>query len=354
MILNKEYLQGLVVTPSPSGHEERAIGVFDNYCGQFAKHEFTDAIGNSCYSVGEGEQKIMLSGHIDEIGFKIQYIDDNGFLYFIKDGGIDPKTIIGSNITVLTKKGNINGVIGKMPIHVEWRGKDKDNVTPISKMKIDCGFESKAEAMEYVSIGDAAVVTKTPVELGVNRFASGGIDDKVGVFITSEILRVLSNVKLKHTKVFGVACVQEEVGASGAYLASKRINPDYSMDYDVTFATDDDYVDKKEWGDISLGKGGALAYGPDSNHSFTSLIQEICEKNKIPFQAFAVGSGGTDTLPIKRGASNAITALISIPNRNMHTNVEMIDWRDIQSIIDMSVATIIKLDDEYEKKMIVK
>ena len=346
MILDKTFLKHLITTPSPSGHEDNAINVFNTFMLQFGVHEFTDAIKNSCFSIGEGTKSIMLSGHIDEISLKVQYIDDNGFIYFISNGGVDPKTLLGRSVTILTRKSDIkiHGVIGKKPIHIERKNDEKDKVTPISSMKIDCGFETKEEALEYVQVGDAVIVDMLPIELGCNRFTGRGLDDKVGIYVVGEVFRRLSQNPPRNLKVYGVACTQEEVGATGAFLASKKINPTYSIDCDVTFATDDETVDKKEWGDIRLGKGGALAYGPDSNIEFTSLIQDICEGNKIPFQSFSLGSGCTDTLDIKKGATNAKTALISVPNRNMHTPVEIIDWRDIQSIIDMTVATIYYLD----------
>ena len=158
------------------------------------------------------------------------------------------------------------------------------------------------------------------------------------------VLKRLSDYELKNLKVYGVACTQEEVGGHGATIAAKRINPKYSIDYDVTFATDDDCVSSKEWGDIKIGKGGCIAYGPDKNKDMCDAMKDICEKNKIPYQTFAVGAGMTNTLKIKIASDDCKTMLLSIPERNMHTPVEVCSLDDLVSLIDMTVAYIINLD----------
>ena len=174
------------------------------------------------------------------------------------------------------------------------------------------------------------------------RFFSGGIDDKSGIFCCTEILRKL--LRSERTDIFDyitlyvVACTQEETGADGAKVAVKEINPDYSIDFDVTFSTDDGNVKKEEWGDIKLGKGGCIAFGVDKNRELSKKFVDICEKHKIPYQPFAVQGGGTNTTYIKTYSlnSNVQTILLSIPQRNMHTQVEVCDLRDIQSLVDMT------------------
>lgn len=345
MVLNRLFLNALLSANTPSGYEDEGTVIFNDYCSSFAKHIYDDAIGNSCFAVGDGDIPFLISGHIDEIALQVQNIDDKGFIHFIKDGGIDPKVLLGCNVTILCQENHkVKGVIGKAPIHIEHKSEDKDKVIKIKDMKIDCGFQTKEEAMEYVSVGDMIIVNSPIIDLGPYRISSRGLDDKIGVFITAEVLRVLSKHKLNKLKVFGASCVQEEVGAVGATIIAKNINPKYSIDYDVTFATDDGYVSADEWGDIQLGKGGAIAHGTDCNPKFVKFIQDVCKEKEIPCQNFSAPNGGTNTLHIKQGASDCQTALISIPNRNMHTQVEICDFRDIQAIIDMTIATILKLD----------
>lgn len=342
-------LYELLSAPSPSGYEKEASNVFADFCANAKlKHEFTDSIGNVAFSVGEGKIPFMISGHIDEVAMQVQYIDDKGFIHFIKDGGIDPKILPGSPVKIITNKNfdgeYLNGVIGKSPIHIEFHTDAKDKSTKIKDLKIDIGASSKEEAEEYVSVGDPIIVRHPVFTMLNERICGGGLDDKVGVYVTAMVLSRLSLYELKNLKVYGVACTQEEVGGHGATIAAKRINPKYSIDYDVTFATDDDCVSNKEWGDIKIGKGGCIAYGPDKNKDMCDAMKDICEKNEIPYQTFAVGAGMTNTLKIKMASDDCKTMLLSIPERNMHTPVEVCSLDDLESLIDMTVAYIIDLD----------
>lgn len=355
--MSKEFLTELLAAKTPSGHETNAIKVIINDLKESDvpyAHEFTDKSCNLCVSTGKNDAKhrIMLSGHIDEIALQVQRIDDNGFVHFIKDGGIDKKVLLGASVTILTDKGEVNGVIGKKPIHIEYYEKDeKDKATEIKDMKIDVGAESKKDALEMgISVGDYITINDIPMQLGKYRFAGRGLDDKVGVYVAFEAFKQLSKIGLKNTKLFAVACSQEETSATGAVTSASKINPTISIDYDVTFATDDDYVSANEWGDIKLGNGGAISYGPDSNRELSKFVKDTCKTNGIPYQEFSVRSGGTDTVYIKQSSEDAATLLLSIPNRNMHTQVEVCDLRDIESLVAMTVQTILRIDNgEFEK-----
>ena len=355
--MDKEFLKQLLSTKTPSGHETNARNIIYNHLkssGVPFKYVFDDNAKNFCVSVENkrgvvGARCIMLSGHIDEIALQVQYIDDKGFVHFITDGGIDRKVLLGATVTILTDKGEVKGIIGKKPIHIEYDEEgEKDKATKIKDMKIDVGAESKDEATVDmgISVGDYITIDDMPMNIGKNRFCGRGLDDKVGVFVAFEVLKELAKIGLNNTEVYAVACTQEETSATGAVVSAAKINPTISIDYDVTFATDDDYVSPNEWGDVKLGKGGAIAYGPDSNKELSKLVKNVCQENKIPYQEFSVGSGGTDTVYIKQSSEDAATMLLSIPNRNMHTQVEVCDYRDLQSLIDMTVQTILKIDRE--------
>ena len=350
----KDFLFDLLNAYSPSGYETEASYVFrEELSNNDVKIEFIDNIGNSAFSVGkDGGIPFMLSGHIDEIALQVQYIDDNGFLHFIKDGGVDPKTVVGRKVVIHTSnKGDVMGVIGKAPIHIEFHTEANDKVTKLEDLKIDIGADNLEESLSMgVNVGDTITFLHSVHFLGLNRIASGSIDDKVGVYITAEVLKRLKADEkthpLKMLKVYGVACTQEEIGGHGATLAAKRINPRYSIDYDVTFATDDGCVKKEEWGDIKLGKGGCIAFGPDKNNSMIDLMRNVCTNAGIPYQSFAVGAGMTNTLKIKLAADNCETMLLSIPERNMHTQVEVCDLRDLDSMVEMTYRFIKTLDNK--------
>lgn len=345
--MNKDFLFALLSSVSPSGYEGSTSNVFSDYMAKFAKVVKRDEVGNTIFVMGnpEAKAKLMLSAHIDEIALQVQNIDDKGFIHFIADGGVDTKTLPGARVKILTNTGIVKGVIGKSPIHVEYYTEDKDKAIKIKDMKIDIGAETKEEAAARVSIGDLAVIDVEPEELGVHRFTGRGLDDKTGIFVIAEAAKALSETDLDNLCVYIVACTQEETTASGAVISAAGLDPNYSIDFDVTFATDDEHVSANEWGDIKLGKGGAIAHGPDNNRFLTNLIKDECLKANIEFQEFSVPSGCTDTVHIKQSSSNCLTQLLSIPNRNMHTQAEVCDYRDLESLIAMTVNTVIALNE---------
>lgn len=347
---NIDFLVNLLESHSPSGYETPSTDIFALELSKIgANFAFKDAIGNCAYSIGNGSIPFMLSGHVDQIGLQVQYVDDKGFVYFIKDGGVDAKTLPGTAVTILSNNGPINGVIGKTPIHIEWYTDDKDKAIKVKDLKIDIGATNKEEALSMIQIGNPIAINHPTFMLGNHRISSGGIDDKIGVYVVTEVMRMLKDAEkrgnmLNALTVYGVACTQEEVGGYGATIAAKRINPAYSIDYDVTFATDDDCVSAKEWGDIKLGEGGCIAYGPDKHMEMCTDMVNVCKKCNIKYQEFSVGAGMTNTCKIKTASDDCKTLLLSIPERNMHTPTEVCDLRDIESLTLMTYNYIIELD----------
>lgn len=342
--MKSNLLEKVLLTHSPSGYENGLTDLFASHMLKLgAKHEFSDKVGNVAFSLGNGEKTVMISAHCDEIGMQVQYIDDDGFIHFIKDGGIDKKVLPSSHVIILHDSKQVHGVIGKTPIHVEFRSDDKDKAIDIKDMKIDIGAENKGVAAEMVSIGDPIVMLSMPSDIGENRFCGKGLDDKLGIFAVMEVMEEVSkwgdNV-LNNIKIVAVACTQEETSASGATIAATRINPSYSIDFDVTFATDDGYVKKEEWGDVKLGHGSCIVHGVDNNKQLVKLIRTAATNSFTPFQEFSIGSGGTDTVSIKQSCTDCETALISIPIRNMHTSVEVGDYNDLNSAIKMTCETL--------------
>ena len=343
--MNKDFLKALLSAASPSGYEGSASNVFADQMNRVATLVKRDNAGNTIFMMGnpEAKAKIMLSAHIDEIALQIQNIDDKGFLHFVSDGGVDKKVLPGSHVKVLTSTRIIDGVIGKAAIHIET-SEDRDKAIKIKDLKIDIGAETKEEAQNLVSIGDIALVHAEPVDLGANRIAGRGLDDKVGIFVVTEVAELLKKEDLSNICVYFVACTQEETTATGAVVSAAGIDPNYSIDFDVTFATDDEHASANEWGDIQLGKGGAIAHGVNNCTYLTELIKQVCKDNEIPFQEFVAPAHGTNTLYIRQSSSNCMTQLLSIPNRNMHTQAEVCDYRDLESLANMTAKTILALN----------
>lgn len=348
----KSYLMELLNTPSPSGYERfGGIEVFKRYCRTLnLKEEFTDAMGNCAFSIGNSDKSIMISGHIDEIGFQVSNITKEGMVNIVSLGGIDKKTLPGSIIEIIGNSGKIvKGIIGKKPIHIE-NSDERNEVTKLSDTLVDIGARSKEEAEELVSIGSVAVFERNLItEFGEHGIMSKGLDDKIGVFITSLVmakLKVNQNKNLLNTKIYGVANTQEELGLRGATVTSKRINPTYSIDIDVTFANDEGRDIKDSiYGSIELGKGPVIEYGPDKSNAIINTMKRIAKTNNIPVQFAVSYAGGTNTDAIQLGGMNTETVHIAIPNRNMHTQVEVCDYRDIDAAIDLIYLTVLELSE---------
>lgn len=343
---DKSFLVDLLTAFSPSGLEHDALAVWDNYCGaQDFKPYYSDKIGNHAYSLGHGPVKVLLSGHIDEVNARVIYIDNDGNIAITSTGGMCRKSLIASEVTILGDNGSVKAIVGKKPIHLE-SVKQRGEVEEFDQLRLCVGAESREEVEQMGICPGSIVVYKrnVDVDFGANGIVSNSLDDKLAVYITAMIMKrlqgSLSQWEEKYT-VIGMAAAQEETGCRGAQVAAHNINPDVSIDFDVTFATDGGIGIKKETnGDVRLGKGGVIQYGPDKSIRIATLLKEVCRKRDIPFQSVAGRAGGTNTNQIQLMSADCETMLVSIPNRNMHTPVEMCDWRDVESIIAMTVSAI--------------
>lgn len=344
-----EFLEKLCATCSPSGYEMEASLVWMNYVKQFAKTE-ADVLCNSYGIINpEADFKIMLSGHIDEIGFQVMYIDKDGLIYVRKHGGIDLLTVPGSKVEILTNggKGRVKGVIGKKPIHLQT-STERVKALELDELWIDIGAESDEEVKEMgVRIGNPVAIENNYTYLGKHRISSKGLDDKIGAFIVAEVIRSLSKENIS-IGIYGVASSQEEVGCRGAETSAYKINPQVGFALDVGFATDVPDCSKKKYGDCKLGGGAVIRHYADSNVVLSQLLLKVANEKEITYQEVTNSSatGGTDTCKIQLTQSGVASTLISIPNRYMHTPVEVCDLRDVDAIISLLVETIKKIDKE--------
>ncbi len=339
---SKKFLAEFMNAASPSGFEIEAAGIFRKYLAGCCDEVRADVMGNSIAVLNpQAECRVMLAGHYDEIGFQIVYISDEGLLYFRPNGGIDKLNVPSTEVDILTGDGKrLPGVIGKKPIHL-LKASERDTPPELSDMWIDIGAESKAEAEKLVSIGDPVAVRANFRMLSDHRFISKGTDDKVGAFVVAETMRALSKRKL-NVGVYGVGTVQEEVGLRGAATSAFGINPRIGFAIDVGFATDIPDIPKKLLGEIKLGLGPELNRSCDNNIPLGKMMRDIAKEKKIPYQEAAAhrASGGTDTAQIQLTRAGVATALLSIPNRYMHSPVEMCDLRDVKAAIELLTETI--------------
>jgi endoglucanase len=341
-----EFLKRLTETISPSGFEEEAVGVWKERTRNFVDEVRSDVHGNGIAVLNKGKRpKIMLAGHIDEVGYMVKYIDKEGYIYFSTIGGIDSHLIPGQRVWIKTKKGKVLGVIGKKPVHL-LEEEEKKKVAKIEELWIDIGRKDEKETKGTVSIGDPAVPAVGFEVLNNEKVVARGFDDKVGAFIVSETLRLLLKNKPK-ASIYGVATVQEEIGLRGARTSAYGISPEMSIAIDVTFATDFPGIDKKKIGDIKIGEGPVIARGPNINPKIFDLLVQTASKEKISYQIQAISKAtGTDANVIQLTRAGVATGLLSIPNRYMHTPVELVSLRDLENAARLLSAFILRVDEK--------
>jgi endoglucanase len=326
-----DFLKRLLSTPGPSGYEEAAAKVWREEASQFAEVR-GDRMGNSFATIGaDGPLKLMLAGHIDEIGMMVTHIDENGLLRFTGVGGWDPQVLVGQRVRLSTRGGEMVGVIGKKAIHV-MEPDERKKVSEIKSLWIDVGAKDADEAKEMVRVGDVGVIDQDLVELPNGRIASRSVDNRMGAFVVLEALRLLSEEEGIDAEVVAVACVQEEIGLYGARGAAFGLDPDAAVAVDVTHATDTPGVSKNENGDHSLGSGPVIQRATNISPVVSEGLIAAAEAEAIPYTLEAGSrSTGTDADAIQFARAGIATGLVSCPNRYMHSPNEIVDVQDVEN-----------------------
>ncbi|MBI1729998.1 M42 family metallopeptidase [Candidatus Acetothermia bacterium] len=340
------FLKRLMETISPSGFEQEAAKVWMAEAKTFADKVWSDQHGN-CYALinGGGGPRVMLAGHIDEIGLMITHIDEKGFLYFTNIGGWDAQVLVGQRVWVNAKRGRVLGVIGKKPIHL-MQAKERENAVKIDDLWIDIGSKDKKDAEKRVGVGDPTVLAYGMEELPNDLLVSRGFDDKAGAFVVLEAARLLSQMNPK-AEVYAVATVQEEIGLRGATTSSFHIDPQVGIAVDVEFATDFPSMDseKKKLGEILIGKGPGVMRGANINHVLFDLMVEAGDKEKIPYQVTGYPGGtGTDANAMQLARAGVATGLIGVPNRYMHSPCEIVHMDDLENSAKIIAHAVRRID----------
>ena len=330
-----EFLKNLLTTPSVTGFEESVQQIVRDYVAPFADSVQTDIHGNVIAAINPGAPtRIMLAGHCDQIGLIVNYIDKEGYIYVLTVGGWDVQNLVGVRVKIWTANGPVDGVIGKKPIHL-MDDEDRKKVPKIKDLWIDIGAKNKEETDSIVQIGDPVTIELEYRELRNNLIAAPATDDKAGVWVVMEALRRIDPAKLK-VGVFAVSTVQEEIGIRGAITSSYGIDPQIGIATDVTFATDCPTIKKEENGEVKLGGGPVITRSPNMTTKLVNALVDVAKQNDIPVQIVADGKlSGTDARAMQISRGGMATALISIPNRYMHTPVEVISLDDIEHIANL-------------------
>ena len=342
----RAFLYQLLQTPSPSGYEAPGQRIWVDYVEGYADEVRTDEYGNAV-AVHEGDPdcdvEVALAGHGDEIGFIVRHIEEDGSVRIAPIGGSDSTVSKGQHVTVHSADGPVNGVVGQTAIHI--RPKDDDSVDDISEQHIDIGASDGDEAADLVERGDPVTFTTEISELHNDRVAARGMDNRIGIWAAAEGLRRASEAGADAT-VYAVSTVQEELGLQGARMVGYDLDPDAMVAADVTHATDAPGTPGKRKNGIELGEGPVIARGSANHPALVQAFRATAEDEDIDVQLQAAGTRtGTDADAFFTSRGGTPSLNVGLPNRYMHTPVEVIDTADLDRLGRLMGAFAVRADE---------
>ncbi len=336
-------LNELLQARGPSGYETAPAGVWRAAAARFAEAEI-DGVGTPMATVARRKgsrgaaRRLVVMGHIDEIGLIVTHIDDDGFLWFGEVGGWDAQVLVGQRVVLDTRGGPVKGVVGKKPIHL-LRGEEAKKVAEIKSMHIDIGARDGDQAREMVRVGDVAVIDAGPEQLLDGRLTARALDNRLGSYIALEAARIVAEAGGAAWELVAVAAVQEEMSFGGSRTSAFSLDPDAAIVLDVTHATDAPGIEVKSLGSHPLGSGAVIGRGAVLNPAVFELLHDTAEKKKIPFTLEASGRNtGTDADAVHLSRGGVATGLVSIPVRYMHSPVEVVELDDVQACAELVAA----------------
>ncbi|MDP4161192.1 MAG: M42 family metallopeptidase [Bacillota bacterium] len=340
----REFLSLLSNNSGVSGYEESISSLVIERFKPLTDEVSCDTFGN-VYALkkGNGQRgKVMLAAHMDEIGLIVKKIDPRGFLSFTTIGGVDQRTLLSQEVLVHGRQ-TIPGIITTLPPHLLPNG-NSDMAVNMEEMAIDVGL-SPATLSNLIQVGDTITLRRETYSLLKNVIAGKSLDDRAGVVVMLVCLEELSRLKHAHD-VIAVATAQEEVGTRGARTSAYTLNPDLAVAIDVTHAST---PDTKGQVTIELGKGGAVALGPNIHPAIYHHFSEMAQEHRLPIQIEPIpGASGTDAWAIQVTQAGIPTGLLSIPLRYMHTSVETLDLQDVLDSGKLLARFISSLPDDLE------
>ena len=349
--MQRSFLRQLLDAPGPSGFEVRPARVWRAEAETFADSVTVDVSGNSTAVVNpSGSPRVMMAGHVDEIGLQITHVDEQGYLYVDGIGGWDPQVLVGQRVRILSRGGDVLGVVGKKAIHL-MQPEERTKASKIRELWVDVGAAGRDEVLEMgLRVGDPMVLEQGMIELAGDRIASRAIDNRIGAFVVLEALRLLS-VDGPVAGAFAVATAQEEIGyqGGGARSSAFAIEPNVALVVDVTFSTDVPDVPKKELGEHSVGGGPVLSRGSAAHPVVFERLVEVAEKEGIPYSIQASPRATrTDADGIHLTRSGVPTGLVSVPNRYMHSPNEVVSMADLERTAQLLAAFVRSLDGDTD------
>ena len=351
---SKEFLYKYLNNASPTGFESSGQEIWLDYIKPFVDNYFTDTYGSVAAVINpEAEYKVVIEAHADEISWFVNYVSEAGYIYVIRNGGSDHQIAPSKRVNIHTKKGIVKGIFGWPAIHV--RDKSKEEAPNPKNIFIDVGASSAAEVEEMgIHVGTVITFDDELMELNEKYLVGRALDNRIGGYMIAEVARRIKEIGIKLPfGLYVVNAVQEEIGLRGAEMIAHRIKPNLAIVTDVTHDTNSPMYDKITNGDISLGEGPTVCYGPAVQNNVLEMILAVADQNGIPFQRRAVSrSTGTDTDAFAYSNDGVASALISIPLKYMHTTVEMCAKEDLENTIKLIYETVIQVKEGQDFRYI--
>lgn len=330
---SRELLIRLLEASGPSGFESESQRIWMEYMRDISDEISVDNYGNIIATHEGNAPHVAFTGHADEIGLIVRRIDDEGFIHPSAIGGADKTVARGQRVTIHTKNGRIPGVIGQTAIHL--RDRDDEEIADVNELRIDIGSESGETTNSLVEVGDAITFEATATELQGTRLTSRAMDNRVGMWAAAEAFRTTVESDVSAT-VHAISTVQEEVGVQGAKMVGFDVELDAAIVIDVTHASDSPMAPKNRGSEIALGEGPVVSRGSANHPRIVEILREIADERNIPIQLQAAGSRtGTDADAFYTSHGGVPSVSIGIPNRYMHTPVEVIDTEDLESAAEL-------------------
>jgi putative aminopeptidase FrvX len=335
--VNLDFFKALLNAAAPSGYEARAASVWRTEAEGFADRVTEDHYGNVYAEInppadGTESRPLALMGHLDEIGLIVSHIDDKGMIAFLGIGGWDPQVLVGQRVRLLAEEGDILGVIGKKAIHV-MEGDERNKASKLEDLWIDTALEAD-EVKRRVPVGTVGVIEQPPLEQN-GHLISKAVDNRAGAFIVLEALRAMKTAGVS-AHVVAVGTSQEEIGCFGAQVSGYKLNPSAGVVVDVTHETTQAGVNEKKYGVVPFGSGANLSVGAMVSPVIVRQMQAVAKAREIPVTLSASPRyTGTDADSLSLVRAGVPTAVVSIPNRYMHSPSEMVRLSDVQACIDL-------------------
>jgi len=338
-----ELLERLCKTSGISGFENEVQEIMKKEFAKVCDEVEIDNFGNVIAKKGKGKKKVMIAAHMDEIGLLVKFIEKNGFLRFVKIGGIDDRVLLQQRVIVKSKKGDVLGIIGAKPPHLQ-KEEERKKVIKHTELFIDIGAKDDKEAKNMVEVGDPIILEPNFGKLSKDIYFGKAIDDRLGCYALIEIMK---QIDIKESTIYAVATTQEEVGLKGAGVSAFKINPDHAIAIDVTIAGDTPNIKEKE-SNLKLGKGPAITIveasgrGVITHPKIREILIKIAKEKNIPYQIDVIEGGMTDGAIIYKTRSGIPTGVVSIPTRYIHGPTGVFSMDDLNNTIKLVVNAIPK------------